>query len=142
MNTELNSIKGKKVLVIGDVMLDTYHIGDVKRISPEAPVPVVRVTRTYNVLGCSPYVVSLLGNDHNGNTMQEMFADLGIRNELFHTEHPTITKTRVIGNSQQVVRLDFETENECLNEETEQKLLDAVKRALPEVDIVVISDYG
>ena len=87
-------------------------------------------------------VVSLLGNDHNGNTMQEMFADLGIRNELFHTEHPTITKTRVIGNSQQVVRLDFETENECLNEETEQKLLDAVKRALPEVDIVVISDYG
>ena len=48
MNTELNSIKGKKVLVIGDVMLDTYHIGDVKRISPEAPVPVVRVTRTYN----------------------------------------------------------------------------------------------
>ena len=155
MNTELNSIKGKKVLVIGDVMLDTYHIGNVKRISPEAPVPVVRVTRTYNVLGgaanvarnllglgCSPYVVSLLGNDHNGNTMQEMFADLGIRNELFHTEHPTITKTRVIGNSQQVVRLDFETENECLNEETEQKLLDAVKRALPEVDIVVISDYG
>ena len=51
-------------------------------------------------------------------------------------------RTRVIGNSQQVVRLDFETENECLNEETEQKLLDAVKRALPEVDIVVISDYG
>ena len=81
MNTELNSIKGKKVLVIGDVMLDTYHIGDVKRISPEAPVPVVRVTRTYNVLGgaanvarnllglgCSPYVVSLL-----------VFADHGAR---------------------------------------------------------------
>ncbi len=100
------------------------------------------VARNLLGLGCSPYVVSLLGNDHNGNTMQEMFADLGIRNELFHTEHPTITKTRVIGNSQQVVRLDFETENECLNEETEQKLLDAVKRALPEVDIVVISDYG
>ena len=122
-----------------------------KRISPEAPVPVVRVTRTYNVLGgaanvarnllglgCSPYVVSLLGNDHNGNTMQEMFADLGIRNELFHTEHPTITKTRVIGNSQQVVRLDFETENECLNEETEQKLLDAVKAVgIPTVEVHV-----
>ena len=74
--------------------------------------------------------------------MQEMFADLGIRNELFHTEHPTITKTRVIGNSQQSSTAGLETENECLNEETEQKLLDAVKRALPEVDIVVISDYG
>ncbi len=62
MNTELNSIKGKKVLVIGDVMLDTYHIGDVKRISPEAPVPVVRVTRTYNVLGGAANVArNLLG---------------------------------------------------------------------------------
>ena len=62
MNTELNSIKGKKVLVIGDVMLDTYHIGNVKRISPEAPVPVVRVTRTYNVLGGAANVArNLLG---------------------------------------------------------------------------------
>lgn len=155
MTTELNSIKEKRVLVIGDVMLDTYHIGDVKRISPEAPVPIVRIKRTYSVLGgaanvarnllglgCSPYVISLLGNDHNGKTMQEMFADLNIKNEMFVTEHPTITKTRVIGNSQQVVRLDFETENECLSEETEQNLLSAVQRALPEVDIVVISDYG
>lgn len=155
MTTELNSIKDKRVLVIGDVMLDTYHIGDVKRISPEAPVPIVRIKNTYSVLGgaanvarnllglgCSPYVIGLLGNDNNGKTMQEMFADLAIRNEMFVTEHPTITKTRVIGNSQQVVRLDFETENECLSEETEQKLLNAVQRALPEVDIVVISDYG
>lgn len=155
MNTELNSIKGKRVLVIGDVMLDTYHIGDVKRISPEAPVPIVRINRTYSVLGgaanvarnllglgCSPYVISLLGSDHNGEIMKGMFSELAIKNELFCTEHPTITKTRIIGNNQQVVRLDFETENECLNEETEQKLLGAVQRALPEIDIVVISDYG
>lgn len=61
MNAELNSIKGKKVLVIGDVMLDTYHIGDVKRISPEAPLPVVRVTRTYNVLGGAANVAKSVG---------------------------------------------------------------------------------
>lgn len=155
MNTELDSIKGKRVLVIGDVMLDTYHIGEVKRISPEAPVPIVRINRTYSVLGgaanvarnllglgCSPYVISLLGNDNNGKTMQEMFTDLNIRNKMFTTKHPTITKTRVIGNSQQVVRLDFETENKYLSEETEQELLNAVQETLPEVDIVVISDYG
>lgn len=155
MIKELNILKGKRVLVIGDVMLDTYHIGDVKRISPEAPVPIVRVNRTYSVLGgaanvarnllgleCFPYVISLLGNDNNGRTMQEMFADLNIKNELFKTEHPTITKTRVIGNNQQVVRLDFETEIECLNKEIENMILQAVEKALPEVDIVVISDYG
>lgn len=155
MSTELDSIKGKRVLVIGDVMLDTYHIGEVKRISPEAPVPIVRINRTYSVLGgaanvarnllglgCSPYVISLLGNDNNGKTMQEMFTDLNIKNKMFTTEHPTITKTRVIGNSQQVVRLDFETENKCLSEETEHELLNAVQEALHEVDIVVISDYG
>ncbi len=155
MNKELNILKGKRVLVVGDVMLDTYHIGDVKRISPEAPVPIVRVNRTYSVLGgaanvarnllgleCLPYIISLLGNDHNGRTMLEMFADLNIKNDLFQTEHPTITKTRVIGNNQQVVRLDFETEIECLDKEIEQKILHAVEKALPEVDIVVISDYG
>lgn len=155
MNKELNILKGKRVLVVGDIMLDTYHIGDVKRISPEAPVPIVRVNRTYSVLGgaanvarnllgleCFPYIISLLGNDHNGKTMLEMFATLNIKNDLFQTEHPTITKTRVIGNNQQVVRLDFETEIEILDKEVEQKILLAVEKALPEVDIVVISDYG
>lgn len=155
MNKELNILKGKRVLVVGDVMLDTYHVGDVKRISPEAPVPIVRVNRTYSVLGgaanvarnllgleCFPYIISLLGNDHNGKTMLEMFATLNIKNDLFQTEHPTITKTRVIGNNQQVVRLDFETEIEILDKEVEQKVLLAVEKALPEVDIVVISDYG
>ena len=155
MNKEQNILKGKRVLIIGDVMLDTYHIGDVKRISPEAPVPIVRVNRTYSVLGgaanvarnllgleCFPYIISLLGNDHNGKTMLEMFANLNIKNDLFQTEHPTITKTRVIGNNQQVVRLDFETEIETLDKEIEYKILHAVEKALPEVDIVVISDYG
>ena len=101
MNAELNSIKGKRVLVIGDIMLDTYHIGDVKRISPEAPVPIVRINRTYSVLGgaanvarnllglgCSPYVISLLGNDHNGEIMQQMFSELSINCLLYTSPSP------------------------------------------------------
>lgn len=155
MNVELNRIKAKKVLVVGDIMLDTYHIGDVKRISPEAPVPVVRVHRTYNVLGgaanvarnllgleCVPYVIGLIGEDHNGETMRQMFEALHVETRLFHTSFPTITKTRVLGNNQQVVRLDFETENSYLTPEIEQELMLAVRQAIPEVDLVVISDYG
>lgn len=155
MRKRLNDLKGKHILIIGDVMLDTYHIGEVKRISPEAPVPVVRVNRSYSVLGgaanvarnllgpeCRATVISIMGNDHNGAIMKQMFDDLKIANRLFVTPYPTITKARVIGNNQQVVRLDFEDEAEQLDETTEQQLLEAVEEALPQVDIVVISDYG
>lgn len=155
MNTPLNCIKGRKALIVGDVMLDTYHIGDVKRISPEAPVPVVRVNYTYSVLGgaanvarnllglgCSAQIASTVGDDENGKTMQNLFDELGIQAELFHTSSPTITKTRVIGNNQQVVRLDFETENESLDPAIENRLMAAVEKILPSVDIVIISDYG
>lgn len=155
MNTPLNRIKGRKALIVGDVMLDTYHIGDVKRISPEAPVPVVRINYTYSVLGGAanvarnllglgsfPQIASTVGEDENGKTMQHLFDELDIRAELFHTASPTITKTRVIGNNQQVVRLDFETENESLDPGIEQRLTAAIERILPEADIVVISDYG
>lgn len=155
MNKRLSQLKGNHIPIVGDVMLDTYHMGDVKRISPEAPVPVVRVKRSYSVLGgaanvarnllgleCTPHVVSVIGCDHNGETMQRMFAELGIPCRLFTTPFPTITKTRIIGNNQQVVRLDFEDDKEQLDEEAEARLLDAVDEALPLVDIVVISDYG
>lgn len=152
---ELSHLKGKKVLVVGDLMLDTYHIGDVKRISPEAPVPVVRINRSYSVLGgasnvarnllgleCVPYVIGLLGDDHNGKVMQDMFTDLGINALFSYTEHPTITKTRIIGNNQQVVRVDFEQDRGKLSAENEQYLSDAIRKTIPQIDIVVISDYG
>lgn len=152
---ELSHLKDKKVLVVGDLMLDTYHIGDVNRISPEAPVPIVRVNRSYSVLGgasnvarnllglgCTPYVIGLLGNDHNGKVMEEMFADLQINALIDYTEHPTITKTRIIGNNQQVVRVDFEQDRGSLSLKNEQYLSNAILNTIPLVDIIVISDYG
>lgn len=154
-NVELNRLKGKKVLVIGDLMLDTYHIGDVKRISPEAPVPIVRINRSYSVLGgasnvarnllglgCVPSVIGLLGNDPNGKVMQDMFTELGINVLFDYTEYPTITKTRIIGNNQQVVRVDFEQDRGELSPENEKHLLEAIEQFMPLVDIIVISDYG
>lgn len=155
MDITLDHLKGKKALIVGDVILDTYHMGEVKRISPEAPVPVVRVNYTYSVLGgaanvarnllgleCSPQVVSTIGDDDNGKTMRRLFDEVGMKTELFHIPFPTITKTRVIGNKQQVVRLDFETEDEHPDSECEQKLIEAIRNTIPETDIVIISDYG
>ncbi len=155
MNLKLNNIKGCKVLVIGDVMLDMYHIGDVKRISPEAPVPVVRVNRSYSVLGGAanlarnivglgavPYVAGIVGDDENGDIVRGKFARLGINSMIATGDNPTITKVRIIGNDQQVVRMDFEQELEVLSTKIEQKIIDYVEETLPEMDIVVISDYG
>ncbi len=152
---ELNRIKGRRVLVVGDVMLDTYHMGKVGRISPEAPVPVVRVERSYSVLGgasnvarnllglgCVPMVVGCLGDDADGDKMRSMFAELGIEARCCVSDAPTVTKTRIIGNNQQIVRMDFEQEHGVLSPEAEHALLSAVEELVPEADIVVISDYG
>ncbi len=155
MSIELNKLKGCRVLVVGDLMLDTYHIGSVKRISPEAPVPVVQVKRSYSVLGGAanvarnliglgaiPSVVGVVGDDVNGKTIRDMFTELNIDCALSHSDAPTITKTRIIGNDQQVVRIDFEQDNAAIGEEIEQEILCAIEQRVAACDIVVISDYG
>lgn len=155
MIANIAHLKSAKVLVVGDLMLDTYHIGDVKRISPEAPVPVVRVTKSYSVLGgaanvarnllglcAKPYVVGIVGEDMNGKLMQQMFAELAIEHTLAISTHPTITKTRIIGNNQQIVRVDFEQDNITLPSTLEKQLLDGVAHYIDQVDIVVLSDYN
>lgn len=155
MINELNKIKGSKVLVVGDIMLDKYHIGSVKRISPEAPVPVVRVTHSYSVLGGAanlarnlvglgavPYIVGIVGDDDNGREVVKMFSELGVKAMVETTSFPTITKTRVIGNDQQVTRIDFEEEIVTLVKNVEKRVLDSIRSVIAEIDIVVISDYG
>lgn len=155
MNIELNKIKNCKVLVVGDIMLDKYHIGNVKRISPEAPVPVVRVTRSFSVLGgaanlarnlvglgSTPYIVGIVGEDENGAIVKKMFKELGINAMIETTALPTITKTRIIGNDQQVARIDFEEERVKLPNNVEKRVIESVQNSINEIDIVVISDYG
>lgn len=152
---KLETIRGKRILIIGDILIDKYYVGDVRRISPEAPVPVVRVNNTYCVLGgaanvarnligidCNPVVLGLIGNDENGKLVKKMFEDIKAENVLFPTLEATVTKIRILGNNQQIARLDFEKEFHSISRHEEILLTQAMEKHIPEVDVVVVSDYG
>src|SRR4051812_12745186 len=115
------SFSKKKILVLGDVMLDRYWWGDVSRISPEAPVPVVRLRRTSvaaggaanvaaNVagLGATPILIGAVGKDSEADIVRSVLFESGVSPENLVTleNYPTTVKTRVIAHSQQVVRVD------------------------------------
>lgn len=142
-----------RVLVVGDAMLDRYWFGAVDRISPEAPVPVVRVHReeerlggaanvALNVrrLGARSSLVTVIGDDEPGRKLKQLIDDeqiptlLGIDKQLY-----TIVKLRVIGRSQQLLRIDFENQPD---HEVLKEALGAFERALPDHDAVLFSDYG
>ena len=111
-----------KLLVIGDVMLDKYYYGEVTRISPEAPVPITRVTQTKDtmggasnvahnlaLLGCHTSIAGYVGDDYHCQALMDKFTSRGIDYRgIIHYDKPTITKLRVIGGHQQMLRMDFE----------------------------------
>lgn len=146
-------LQAARVMVIGDAMLDRYWFGAVDRISPEAPVPVVRVMReeerlggaanvAMNVaqLGVRTSLLTVLGNDEAGQRLRELLQQCEI--EALTEQNPgvrTTVKLRVIGRSQQLIRLDFETQP---LEELLLRMLGAFGAALPQHDVVLFSDYG
>jgi D-beta-D-heptose 7-phosphate kinase/D-beta-D-heptose 1-phosphate adenosyltransferase len=145
-----------KILVIGDVMIDKYLWGDVSRISPEAPVPVVKLKKTdliaggaANVaanivgLGAQPLLVSVIGDDLEGEIFRDILENSSVRTDylLVIPNRQTTVKTRVIAHNQQVVRIDQET-TESLSYETEEILWDMIQKIIEEVNIIVISDYN
>ena len=142
-----------RVLVVGDAMLDRYWFGDVERISPEAPVPVVRVRATEERLGGAANVarnivsvgaqaslLTVVGDDEAGRSIGRLLAASDISGHL-HTDPrlATTVKVRVIGRQQQIVRVDFETAPEA---EVLAAHLDEYARLLPDSDLVLLSDYG
>jgi rfaE bifunctional protein kinase chain/domain len=141
------------ILVVGDVMLDRYWFGDVQRISPEAPVPVVRVTRSderlggaANVarnaaaLGAKVALVGVVGDDEPGRRIEAMAGEAGIACRLARDAAlPTTIKLRVIGRQQQLLRIDFE---QAPGDTTLARKLDAVRELLPRTQVLVLSDYG
>jgi len=147
----------KVVLVIGDVMLDRYLIGNVNRISPEAPVPVVllnkaedraggaaNVAANLSGLGLSTQIIGCVGADDTGKTLSRMIADAGINIDLMMTStlRPTVSKTRVMSGNQQIVRIDDESSAAFTPAETSQ-LLSNVKEALASHPaMVILSDYA
>ena len=157
-NVKLNSNDFQKlhVLVIGDLMLDVYQSGNVSRISPEAPVPIVNIENSFERLGgaanvcqnivsleakCS--VIGMIGNDRSGNTMKRLFNENGINSDqiIVNDLRPTTTKTRIIADDQQVVRIDKEKIFPITNSEENEILLN-LKKIINDIDVIVLQDYN
>ncbi len=144
-----------RIAIVGDAMLDVYLRGDVERISPEAPVPVVRVKERKHALGGAANVaqnaaalgartelVAALGDDPAGHQLQGMLEALGSDPRgLLRTARPTTTKTRVVARGQQVVRVDEEVDVDLAGVEVEA-LHATVGRAVAEADALVLEDYN
>lgn len=147
---------GHRILVLGDVMLDEYLWGNVSRISPEAPVPVVEIVKesiklggaanvALNVknLGDKPILVGVVGEDRNGERMMSALNEARIKGDGIFTDNPRMTtiKTRVIAHNQQVVRADRENTEE-IPEKLTQDIISFVKKKIPGIHAIIISDYG
>jgi D-beta-D-heptose 7-phosphate kinase/D-beta-D-heptose 1-phosphate adenosyltransferase len=152
----LDNFEKVSVLVVGDVMIDKYLWGDVTRISPEAPVPVVNLRETTfraggaaNVaanivgLGASAFLVGITGNDAEGQIFAEVLEKAGVSAaHIFKSnERVTTTKTRIMAHNQQIARLDQES-SQKLSHEEEENLWEKIQSAAQNVNVFVISDYA
>ena len=152
----IGSFAGKRIAVVGDLMLDRYYWGSVKRISPEAPVPVVEVdtestrfggaanvAQNIRSLGAEPLLVGLVGNDHAGETVIAMMREAGLDTSgvIVDGGRQTTIKTRVIAHSQHVVRIDNESRGAC-PDALLPRLLDAVRYKIQTLDAILIEDYN
>ncbi len=150
----LPSFRNAKVLVVGDVMLDRYWFGDVERISPEAPVPVLKVSRVEErpggaanvarniaALGAQCTLLSVVGTDEAGACLERLLKEHSNLTALLHRDNSisTIVKLRAIARHQQLLRIDFETPPS--HEVLHAKLAD-FHTQLPLADVVILSDYG
>ncbi|MBU4561408.1 D-glycero-beta-D-manno-heptose-7-phosphate kinase [bacterium] len=152
----VNRFDKAKVLVIGDVMMDEYIWGDVSRISPEAPVPVVKVmketfipggaanvVRNINSLGGKVYLAGIIGNDSLGKKLKKTLTKSGVSTSglIIDRSRPTTRKTRIIAHSQQVVRIDKE-KTDSPTSPIRKRLMNALERFINRMDIIIVSDYG
>ncbi len=152
----LQRIRGRRVGVLGDLMLDEYLFGEVSRISPEAPVPIVRVKREKAVLGgaanvaanlkalgVEPVLIGTLREDAAGDRLMGLLADrgLGAGGLVVDPTRPTIIKTRVIGQQQQMLRIDRE-EEEALGASAVADLCERLEGLAGGMDALIVSDYA
>mgnify|MGYP001561041046 FL=1 len=152
----LEQFKNKKVLVVGDIMLDKYIWGEVSRISPEAPVQVVHVQKeTYAPGGASNvasnvsalngkiYIVGIAGDDEAKNILLKELKEREINTDgiFIDNEKPTTQKVRIVGRSQQLLRVDYE-KKEHVHKNIEHSIIEFLELIIKDVDVVVISDYA
>lgn len=137
-------------------MLDCYYWGEVSRISPEAPVPVVAIDNEFSrfggamnvahnilTLGGIPLPIGVIGNDYNGKILRTLMAELKINDSfiIIDKERPTTTKTRVIAHNQHVVRIDKE-DLTPINSKIENKIIDVLKKNIKNIDAIILEDYN
>jgi rfaE bifunctional protein kinase chain/domain len=152
----LDGCRGKRIAVVGDLMVDHYYWGNVSRISPEAPVPVVEVVQeqvrlggaanvanNIQALGGDPVLVGLIGDDHAGERFLGILKErnLSAAGVVTDASRPTTIKTRVIAHAQHVVRIDNESRAEC-PEHLQHLIVDAVKYKIHDLDGIIIEDYN
>lgn len=151
----INNMKGKKIVVIGDVMLDVYYWGNVSRISPEAPVPVIdienvsahlggaaNVAANLKSLGIKSYLCGVIGKDNDGATFTELTnkMDIDILAIYQDIDRPTTVKTRVMGNNQHIARIDREKRNP-LKKEGYEYLIENIEN-IDDLEGIIIEDYN
>lgn len=155
MQPVVPDFSGARVLVVGDVMLDRYWSGPVPRISPEAPVPVVRVQHNEDrpggaanvalnlaALGARTRLIGVVGEDDPARVLREALGSAGVQADLLPARGaPTITKLRVLSRNQQLLRMDFES-SFAAGAFDPQVLLAQVQQALRDADVLVLSDYA
>ena len=153
MEVQVPDFHTARVLVCGDVMLDRYWHGPTSRISPEAPVPVVKIHDSENraggagnvalniaCLGASTQLLGITGKDDNGQQLQSLLQQAGVEcHFLQHPHHPTITKLRIISRQQQLIRLDFE---EAFHATDLTSLYNDFDQQVANAGVVILSDYG
>lgn len=144
-----------KILVIGDIMIDRYFIGDVNRISPEAPVPVVKLKKTNLIAGGAanvaaniaglkgtPILLGISGDDPDGELLPEILECAGVSAKYIFKikDRKTTVKTRILAHNQQIVRIDQE-EVEEISQQDEETIWKTVRQILDEIEVIIMSDY-
>lgn len=153
---KLSQLYGKKVMIVGDLGVDEYVIGDVRRISPEAPVPVLearredlRVGLSANVaqnvasLGGEAILIGVVGNDSTGEDLKRLLEEANVNGQYLVTDHdrPTTRKLRVMADHHHIVRVDYEKKS-FLSDKAAQDLIATVKDNIKKTDVVVLQDYA
>jgi rfaE bifunctional protein kinase chain/domain len=152
----IDSFKGKKVLIVGDVMVDAYIMGKVERLSPEAPVPVVNIEERDSRLGgaanvalnivalkAEPILCSVIGHDQEGHDFMDLLksGNMSVNGIVQSVERKTTTKTRILGNKHQLLRIDNEMTHD-INERENEALLSVFRKYIKECDVVILEDYN
>lgn len=151
-----DNVSDKEVCVIGDLMLDLYYFGEVKRISPEAPVQVfekiksepklggaANVGLNIKSLGAKPYMIGVIGKDEEGKIIKNIFNEIGMTTDgiIEIEERPTTCKTRVIASSHHLIRIDSESKKD-ISKDSEQKILNLLDKKIKDFQVIILQDYN